>query len=268
MHRPWTIAAICILLLGVLGAAFVHVRPTRVDNADTRHCLRGQEWKSCNEAYYSAYAKKHGVQNAIARITTDIALDRELADSCHSAMHEIGHVAAKAYSSLGSAFDAGTNICANGFYHGVVEQLFGDDDISLLSEHEITSICSMAALGTSSPLVRLNCVHGIGHALMYMTEGDTPLALLYCEDYSADSDISQCATGALMEEGLRVERSTSSEKFADPTLFCSQVLGDQNDCWLSQSAKIIAQKRNVADAKKFCEGLETPLYRDHCLSTK
>ena len=158
MHRPWTIAAICILLLGVLGAAFVHTRPAHTDNTDARHCLRGPEWKSCNEAYYSAYAKEHGVQSAIARITTDVALDRELADSCHSAMHEIGHVAAKAYSSLGSAFDSGTNICANGFYHGVVEQLFGDDDISLLSEHEITSICSEAALGTSSPLDRKSVV--------------------------------------------------------------------------------------------------------------
>ena len=268
MHRPWTAIAICILLLGVLGAAFVHTRPMQTDSADERHCLHGPEWKSCNEAYYSAYAKEHGVQSAIMRITADIISDHELANSCHSAMHEIGHVAANAYGSLGSAFDAGTDICANGFYHGVIEQLFGDDDISLLSEHEITSICSEVALGTSSPIVQLNCVHGIGHALMYMAGGDIGLALLYCEDYSSDSDISQCATGALMEEGFRAERSTSSEKFSDPTLLCAQALGDQNDCWLSQSAKIIAHKRNVADAKKFCEGLETPLYRNHCLSFK
>ncbi len=224
--------------------------------------------KSCNDAYYETAAKNRGVSSALSELTLDILSDTTLASTCHSASHRIGHIAALHYGKLGSAFDAGSNICGNGFYHGVVEALFSDKELAGLSADDIRNICSATQLATTSLAAHVNCVHGVGHALMYMANGDISLSLQRCADNSSDSDTSQCATGVLMEEGFRIERSTSTDNMReDPTLFCSQTLGDQADCWLSRSAKEMAANDNGhANAEHFCEILKTPSYRAHCLS--
>ena len=260
-----------IVFLSALYAALYYVR-TPSESTSTknikRDCPSGALMKSCNETYFEALAKNAGVNAALSELTADTHSDTHLASSCHSSAHGIGHVAALHYGSLGNAFAVGSDICGNGFYHGVIEQMFGDRQLSLLTANDIRGICSVSELATTSPLAHMNCVHGVGHALMYMSGGDITRTLLYCGDHSLDSDISECATGALMEEGFRIERSTSTNKtHEDPTLFCSQTLGDQTDCWLLQSAKeIVTITGSTTQAKNFCRTLKSPRIRTYCLA--
>ena len=254
-------------LLGVLcvSVTFFQMHAERV--YPERNCTPGPAQKNCNENYYEAYATEYGAAKAIALVTKDISGDPVLRNACHGVMHKIGHVAAKEYVSLGSAFNAGSDICANGFYHGVVEALFGEKELATLGKNDTAHICDASNIGTSSPVARINCVHGVGHALMYMSGGDISVSLLHCEDLANDADISQCATGAFMEEGFRIKRSTISDRtLPDPTFHCSQVAGNQQDCWLSQSGRTIKEKEGDNQAQVFCASLDTPLHREHCLS--
>ena len=260
-----------IVFISALCAALYFIRmPSESAGAKNtaRNCPPGVLMKSCNETYFETLAKNAGVSSALSELTADILTDTHLASTCHSAAHRIGHVAALHYGSLGNAFDGGSDVCGNGFYHGVIEQLFGEREFSLLTADDIREICSNKELATTSPLAHMNCVHGIGHALMYMSDGNISRSLLYCGKHSSDSDISQCATGVLMEEGFRTLHSTSTDNTrSDPTLVCSQALGDQTDCWLSQSVKeIVSVTGNTTQAKIFCQALKTPRHLTDCFS--
>ncbi len=260
-----------IVFISALCAALYYFRTPSESTGTThipRNCPPGALMKSCNETYFETLAKNSGVTSALLELTAGTLSDTQLASTCHSAAHGIGHVAALHYGSLGNAFHAGSDICGNGFYHGVIEQMFGDRPLSLLTLEDLRGICSDTWLATTSPLAHMNCVHGIGHALMYMSGGDITRSLLHCGDYSSDSDSSQCATGALMEEGFRTLRSTSTDRTrSDPTLLCSQTLGDQTECWLSQSAnEIVTVTGSTTQAKIFCQTLKSPRIQTYCLA--
>jgi len=66
---------------------------------------------------------------------------------------------------------------------------------------------------TMSDLYKLgDCVHGIGHAMMYLNDYDIPSALEYCELLEKDSLKYYCATGAYMEYIANYDEEESKTK--------------------------------------------------------
>ena len=260
--------AYLILLLVVCTTALLlsQFHFTKHEQISIRNCLgTPASAVRCNQKFYETYAKTYGAKEELARFTRDEKEDSQLNAGCHSVLHKIGHVAAQEYGSLGNAFDAGSTICSNGFYHGVVEQLFGTMDFAALTQNEISGICNNIVSTTSQPSLKLNCIHGVGHALMFMSGGDTANSLLGCGSFTRDEDRSSCVTGVIMEEGFRIEASATTARFNDdPTMFCSQVPGVQTSCWLAQSAKIIAHLQGTSSAEVFCSSIQSGDARTHC----
>ena len=252
--------AIGAVLITVLIATLHSSEPT------ARNCKTRDNYIRCTDAYFKNYAEKYGTVHALQKLSTEMNADGELATLCHSTMHEIGHVAVTEFGGLGGAFKVGNNLCQNGYYHGVVEKFFEHETLTSLSNTRKEALCEEHVLGTSSTALRQNCVHGIGHALMYITGGDISSSLFSCSTYAKDEDKAQCVTGALMEEGFAVQRSTSTDKTKnDPTLICSQALGDQNGCWLSEGSKVILQKGGGRNAAlNFCHQIISSDFRKTC----
>ncbi len=222
--------------------------------------------QACLEQYYAEFAKTAGTARALALISGQVKREEHFGVRCHAVMHEIGHRAAHEYGSLGSAFFQGSDLCQNGYYHGVVEELLRNRSVASVSPAELRGFCANATYYSSSTLATLNCVHGIGHALIYMTGDNLPESLLRCGDMATDEHRSQCATGAFMQhwfaEELRGEREGSA---VDLSQTCIYMLGDQESCWLVKSAKEISQSENGKErAGGYCRALETAANQRAC----
>ena len=264
--RETTIVITFLLLLGSIVIVLFENNSNLALPYPKHDCANAENIEQCNETYYKEYAEKFGTIEALHALELDRSRDPTLKRDCHNVMHQIGHVAAVEYKTMGRAFQAGNNLCGNGYYHGVVEILFEHEDFQALTPQRMESFCAQDLSATSSNFLRLNCIHGIGHALMDMSHGDIVASLFRCGEFSTDPDRSQCATGVIMEEGFTVPKSSSTGSImGDPTIICSQALGNQEDCWLSEAAMMIAKNDPAKnEALRFCAMLNTPLYRKDC----
>ena len=223
--------------------------------------------EACFETYYENDAHNNGVDHALALIDMQIKREASFGGSCHLIMHQIGHAAAHEYGTLGEAFMHGNNDCQNGYYHGVVEEFFKNDDPNSMTISDLRNFCNGVSNISSSSNAELNCVHGVGHALIYMTGDDLPRSLLRCGDFATDITKSQCATGAFMQHSFDLvnNKSASNELRNDPAIRCAQSAGDQDGCWLALSASTISNKgTDLSRADQFCNGISNVQFKTQC----
>ena len=208
----------------------------------------------CLEENYAYYAKHVGVDGALNVLRAEVAFEPQFEGMCHQAMHHIAHIAVHQFKNFGNAMYHGTTLCQNGYYHGVVEEYLRNENVDALTPNDLRNFCSTSLVATSSRTDTLNCVHGIGHALMYMTRNNLPKSLIRCGDFWDGHMRSQCLTGAFMQAGF-VATSSKKSDVDKQVLSCTQSQ-DQDECYISLSAKVMSEKS--ADKKQvelFCDTL-------------
>lgn len=227
----------------------------------------GVSHQRCLGNYYEDYGTKYGVVRALALLDMQMDDEQFFSGACHSVMHQIAHVAVHEYGTFGEAFLHGNTKCQNGYYHGVVEEFLRNENPDTLSADDMQNFCRSATYTASSSFAELNCVHGVGHALVYMTHDDLPSALVRCGDFADDHLRGQCITGAFMQHSfVTITGSSSLETLNnDPALRCVQMVGNQDECWITLSAVVISKKENNTPvAQQFCQSLVSPMYRARC----
>lgn len=239
-------------LAALMGRCTWDVKPTR---------------RACLGTYYETFAQDRGTVSALRLIEAQIQREKNFDVQCHEVMHEIGHAGAHEFKTLGDAFVKGTDLCQNGYYHGVVEEFLRDRELTEISPKELRGYCDAARFASSTEPA-LNCAHGLGHALVYMTARDLPKALVRCVDLGTDEERGECAAGAFMQysfaDALLGIKDGAMNKAAEP---CLNIFFDGGQCWLNEAAKVIARDGNATDtARRFCAGLSTKVRRDTCLA--
>ncbi len=212
----------------------------------------------CIGRYYETLAKEEGVSRALAIIHEEVVRDERFAGTCHDVMHLIGHVAAHEWESLDSAYAHGDYDCQNGYFHGVVEETVRTLNDELTPEG-ISGFCEgVPDPASSTPgFARLNCVHGLGHALVYRASGDLGLALSSCSLMNVDEERVECVAGAFMEASIeRLTREERNDETRDPALVCATVAGNAGRCWSALAGYAIAISRGAGRGADFCGALE------------
>jgi|GEM_PF-2557813 len=142
----------------------------------------------------------------------------EIFSRCHEVTHYIGRNAYSEIKSIPVLYSQDHSVCHGGFYHGVIEEYFAEKNLLPKSEPSaelastIQTVCG-SERDYSVPRFYAECVHGIGHAMMYITEAELPQSLTYCDALPARGDQETCYGGALMEN------SSSSTNFDHPTKY-------------------------------------------------
>lgn len=120
--------------------------------------------------------------------------------SCHVTLHYLGQEEYKRKKDIATVFNECTATCLEGCYHGVIEGYFIQKKMSAdSSDTEITNqfgaICKEKKSYQKIELYN-QCLHGIGHALMNVTDNDLPRSLHLCDTLS---DPTLCYTGVFMQ---------------------------------------------------------------------
>lgn len=141
-----------------------------------------------------------GDTSSIYKVMDAINADPVLANDCHDMAHDLGHRAYELYGFSGAmTFNDPSrlsntdtdDICAGGYMHGILEELF-------LHQPELAKNPEPICSGVPA-LNRGSCFHGVGHGLMFVNKRNVPASLAVCQSLSLTADAHRCYEGVWME---------------------------------------------------------------------
>lgn len=139
--------------------------------------------------------KKAGFKTALAYVK-EITKDQPY-DSCHFFMHEIGKFAYREYRDIRRVLnDADYFYCLGGFTHGALAEYLAD---SQDLEGAVAEVCIPFLQKRALDQRARDCLHGLGHSLMTVTENDIFKSIRYCDLYPEGEKQFHCHYGAFME---------------------------------------------------------------------
>ena len=230
----------------------VDALPLQISLADTKE-ERAQfaqalkKWKDPfhPRALYQEWMNKIGANGVIETLQT-------LSPSCHDIAHDLGREIYKRVGDVGTSLRVCADACNSGCMHGVLMEFFvkdtsekpgnatttavggekkdEDDDSDHVTladiKEKMTTICGSAST-TGNAVMAANykqgdCVHGVGHALMFLSNYTIPRALEYCKMFDTPILAYYCATGAYMEYVTTHDASDAAQHSEDPFYPCDQ----------------------------------------------
>lgn len=194
---------------------------------------------------------------------------------CHEVTHYLGrqlyhneHVFEKSYGKCTSA-------CWGGCYHGVLEAYFDENELNpgkadtTKLQKAILSICNTEK---GKPNIRLyhECLHGIGHAMMFITDSNLPDSLGYCDVLSNIDMREDCYGGVFMENSSSSTDLSINSKFtkeSDPMYPCN-ILDTKylEICYRYQSSHfVIISHHKWPEVVNLCLQVPSP-YQEGCIN--
>ena len=160
--------------------------------------------------------------------------------SCHTTLHFLGQEEYKMTQDTSKSLSTGTPICFAGFYHGILEAYLTDSGIANNPDELAKAVPTLCKQDDFSEKKTYNeCLHGLGHALMYATNSDLPASLKLCDTLRTDSDRQWCYSGSFMENSTSSTNKDHPSKYLkkeDPLYPCD-ILDHKygNMCYTLQS---------------------------------
>ncbi len=246
-----------LFLLGIILLLAVFLLPNKIPKKNQQidpqsvQTIR-QIAKNINEACTMANAQCYQqkiTQDLLNKYPTyqilEAIYDYDTYFSCHAFTHFLGRALYQETQSIPDAYSQINFTCHGGSYHGVIEAYLersnwqkNPKDINL------ESVCQDSKTKTDKnpQAVFQECLHGFGHAFMFVTNSDLPQSLLLCDQLKKELQ-EICWGGALMEN------STSSTNLDHPTqwlkkddkFFPCTILSEKylNQCYFYQANYLI-----------------------------
>lgn len=133
--------------------------------------------------------------------------------SCHAFSHFLGRALYQKTQSIPDAYSQINFTCHGGMYHGVIEAYLEKSNWQEnVNDINLETVCqdSNAKTDKNPQAVFRECLHGFGHAFMFVTNSDLPRSLILCDQLKVELQ-ETCWGGAFMEN------STSSTNLDHPT---------------------------------------------------
>lgn len=272
-------AAISVVV-GALAAVFFPVGPARRPSAearpaaelaaasptlaaDARRCASAAAPRTCLLELLRARADADGPEAAFADLKALYDTDQTAHGFCHQLAHEIGHAGYKKFGDVAAAFAHGDNFCWSGYHHGVLESYVQDIGIDQLPQR-LGHVCDEVPGRDQYTFGFYNCVHGLGHGLMAVTEDKVVDALHYCDLLDRAWDKDSCYGGVFMQNVINEDLKIHTPDFRenDPYYPCD-VVGEQykDSCYRMQTSHMLkVMGRDFA--KVFAACAKTPDERE------
>ncbi len=148
-------------------------------------------------AIYDAYLDRIGANGILDGIES-------LHPICHDEAHDLGKSIQARLGNIGESLRACDRRCHSGCMHGVLMEAFraictvrGQIQLALLAQ-SVELVCLSEKEMRASYSIG-DCAHGVGHAVMFLSEYSIDEALDACRGFRDERMRYYCATGAYME---------------------------------------------------------------------
>ncbi len=212
---------------------------------------------TCFDKYFTDKASSVGPEAAFKDLKALYGVDANVRSYCHPFAHAIGHGAVTKYPVLSEAFLHGDNFCWSGYFHGVMEdyvQKIGRENLP----SKMDGICAEIPGKETYSFDYYNCVHGIGHGVMAITQDQLFDSLKLCDSLTGWWEQNSCYGGVFMENIIAdgLNHKTGFLRPEEPLYPCSAVEKPYKEaCYLMQTSYML--KVTSYDFKKvfgLCEG--------------
>ena len=220
----------------------------------------------CLETYYESLVTDKGVKAAFDDLKARYPKNAYVRAQCHPLTHVIGRGAALASQTVSEAYLSGDSFCWSGYYHGVLETYVARVGLQNLPKR-INDVCKDIPGKSQYSFDYYNCVHGLGHGVMAITEDELFDSLKYCRYLTGGWEQQSCASGVYMENIIADGRDHQTKylKKSDPLYPCNASLDlFKNTCYLMQTSYILTLNGDsFKDTFATCRTAEAP-YRATC----
>jgi len=240
-------------------------------------CLHSKAKDSGNQCYKTVadlFLSEFKFSNLL-QILKDNETYPEIFARCHEVTHYIGRRAYELEKNIPKLYGQGNSACWGGFYHGVIEAYFKEKNLPIDNPESpriissIQNVCGKIA-DYLTPRFFYECLHGIGHAMMFITISDLPKSLKLCD--ALDKDLAHvCYQGVFMENSsssTNINHPSEYIKAGDPMYPCD-ILDKQylETCYRYQSSYFGTLTHwDWAKVAQLCE--QTPQqYQSACFNT-
>jgi hypothetical protein len=233
-----------------------------------KDCLKGADSAECLDNLFRAALKNHSTVEALQLIRRFEAEDPELRRDCHPVVHAIGRETFQLKGNIHDSFSACDQTCHSGCYHGSVERfLRGDEIYSQNYKHPSQAELKQKAAAACDPNTpvrfRYQCLHGLGHAILFFSLYQLPPALDICDALDEDWSRSSCYGGVFMEN---VSNATNEKKNFSPTDYhapCNQLADKyRHDCYIMQTSRMA--EMGLSTERMLEECAKAGVYRVAC----
>ncbi len=213
---------------------------------------------TCLDGLFREFLKTHSTTEALAVIQRYEDADAGLRLSCHPVVHAIGRETFRLAGTVQDSFAACDQTCHSGCYHGAMERFLrgnaaGDDAAGHISIVELREKAKTACNLNQPTRFRFQCLHGLGHALMFFSDYRLREALASCDVLIDNWSRSSCYGGLFMEN---VFSATPEKRDLSPTDYhypCNSLDAKyRTDCYMMQTTRMSEMR------------LHTPQLFDEC----
>jgi len=270
------------VVLGFYFAATAHGQATVPDKSTTlpsaqaiKACMGGAQSAECLDQLFRDALKKHSTLDVLKQIQRFEATDTDLRRDCHPVVHAVGRETFLLKGTIHDSFSACDQTCHSGCYHGAVERfLRGDAVYGQTYRHPNQNELKQKAAAACDPKTplrfRYQCLHGLGHAIMYFASYNLTNSLEICDALEDEWSRSSCYGGVFMEN---VSNAINEKKNFSPTDYhapCNRLDAKyRNDCYIMQTSRMtemgLSAERvleECAKAGEFADSCALSLGRD------
>jgi len=221
----------------------------------------------CYGNYLTKEVQSRGVEAAIIDIKERYNGGNSFVHAqCHQLMHVVGRASTQLYPTVGEAYNHGDGFCWSGYYHGIMEAILAQLGVDGVKKN-LDTICADFPGKATYSFNYFNCVHGLGHGIMFIENHELFEALKTCDALSGRWEQESCYGGAFMENVIanEVDHFTRYLKDDDPFYPCNAV-GDtyKNTCYLMQTSRMLDMYgQNFIKVFELCGEVEEK-YKDTC----
>jgi hypothetical protein len=229
-------------------------------------CLGAQSVDGgCFVERYGALTRAAGADFALADLNSRQS-NEYLRAMCHQVTHVIGRTAGGMHGK--AAFTRGNDLCASGYYHGVVESVMMKIGAAHVRE-SAASVCGEQRAGSPRSYLHYNCVHGMGHGFMAVFESDVFQSLAACDVLHDEWEQRHCYGGVFMQNLSSFSHSAQLPPHlrpAEPLYPCTVVAARyKGECYIEQTAyALFVRNDDFAAVFKMCREEADETFRTVC----
>jgi hypothetical protein len=208
-------------------------------------CLRQPGGAECLDKLFRVMLETHSTAQALEMIQSFEKQDPELRRDCHPVVHAIGRETFRLKGNIHESFSACDQTCHSGCYHGSVERfLRGDEIYAQANKHPTQAELKQKAATACDPKLparlRFQCLHGLGHALLYFSRYQLVPSLEACDALEADWSRRSCYGGVFMENVFNATPETRDLSPTDYHYPCTK-LNDKyrGECYVMQTSRMV-----------------------------
>jgi hypothetical protein len=215
---------------------------------------------------YGALTRASGAGAALADLGLQRQSNKYLGAMCHQVTHVIGRTAGAMHGK--AAFTRGTDLCASGFFHGVVESVMMDLGVARVRE-SAAGVCQEQRTDAPGSYAHYNCVHGMGHGFMAVFDADVFQSLSACDVLPDEWEQRHCYGGVFMQSLSAFSHSAELPPHlrpAEPLYPCTAVEARyKGECYIEQTAyALFVRNDDFGAVFKMCRDDADEAFRSVC----